>query len=274
MTTTIKINIFNLKSKRKGAIRISEIPKEILDSLNNAEIETANLVECLAIDFAKFSVSLFPNLTEENIKKIQSLKNEGWVSRCLKTSEIIFSQFKESSLDILDNHKADMARSFACAIYGNILPCKFSQKLDYIQKFADDNHMSVRECSWLFVRNEGIKNLEEFIEIMQNWSLHKSENVRRFASEATRPRGVWCSHIKTLKENPNLAINILDNLMNDNSKYVQNSVANWLNDASKTSPEFVVNYCSLWENKSHSNNTKYIIKRALRTLNKTKKLKN
>ena len=52
----------------------------------------------------------------------------------------------------------------------------------------------------------------------------------------------------------------------DKAKYVQDSVGNWLNDASKTRPDFVVALCERWENESPAKETKYIVKKALRTL--------
>jgi 3-methyladenine DNA glycosylase AlkC len=55
-------------------------------------------------------------------------------------------------------------------------------------------------------------------------------------------------------------------LKSDKAKYVRDSVGNWLNDAGKTRPDFVVQLCKRWENESDTKETKYITKKALRTL--------
>jgi len=46
------------------------------------------------------------------------------------------------------------------------------------------------------------------------------------------------------------------------TKYVRNSVGNWLNDASKTQPGFVEALCKRWGKESDVSETKYIIKKA------------
>lgn len=79
-------------------------------------------------------------------------------------------------------------------------------------------------------------------------------------------RGVWCKHTEMLEQNPALGSPILEPLKSDYSKYVRNSVGNWLNDASKTQSGFVRKLCRRWE--SETKETKYIVKKALRTVGK------
>lgn len=59
--------------------------------------------------------------------------------------------------------------------------------------------------------------------------------------------------------------------MTDSLIYVQNSVGNWLNDASKSKLGFVIDYCAKWANISNSKETYCIIKKALRTIEKNTK---
>ena len=71
-----------------------------------------------------------------------------------------------------------------------------------------------------------------------------------------------------LKEKPELGLPILEPLLVDDSKYVQKSVGNWLNDASKSQPSWVEGLSKYWLQQSPTVHTIAIFKRGLRTLNK------
>jgi len=148
------------------------------------------------------------------------------------------------------------------------LVCQINQqkKPSKMNTIVADSHFGVREIIWMALRPEMSEYLDFSIAFLSHWAESEDENIRRFSTEALRPRGVWCAHIEALKEKPEQYLPILDKLKTDKAKYVQDSVGNWLNDASKTRPDFVMALCKRWENESPTKETKYIIKKALRTL--------
>jgi 3-methyladenine DNA glycosylase AlkC len=116
------------------------------------------------------------------------------------------------------------------------------------------------------MRDQVILELESAIECLVPWTGSRSERLRRYASEITRPCGVWAAHVPQLKETPEMGLSILEPLRDDDSKYVRDSVANWLNDASKSQPGWVRSVVKRWMKESPSKNTAAISKRALRSL--------
>ena len=263
--------------KRKGAKSIKDIPKDILAQLNRGEIETANLVEFLAIDRKILLENLLTQYNRKEylqpiLKQIDKLEKQtvNTIAQAIGTGlyeQISIHKDNDFFLTI-SRHQSDFVRCWATDIVGKDTNLNIKQMLLKIKPFAADKHFNVRECAWVAVRKGIIQNLYESIAILSVWTKDKDENIRRFASEATRPRGVWCEHIKELKQNPELALSILEPLKSDEAKYVRDSVGNWLNDASKTQPEFVRKLCKSWEEESDTKETKYIIKKALRTIDK------
>ncbi len=99
---------------------------------------------------------------------------------------------------------------------------------------------------------------------MNIWSQHKNEHLRRLASEGSRPKLPWAPPLRNFIKDPTPSLNILENLKNDESLYVRKSVANHLNDISKSQPELVLKIANQWF--GVTKNTDWIVKHALRTL--------
>ncbi len=264
--------------KRKGSTTTSGVPKEVRTLLDLGLIETVNLAEWLVVDQESLARNVFQ---KENWNFLLQPLEESFGLLKIKTApkkmEVLGmvlaqgfptkAQF-EIALRRLKEHRSDIVRSWACFMIGKCSGLSIQESLKRIQPLAADGNMSIREAAWLAIRPRIITQLEESLRLLMEFSLHRDANIRRFASEITRPRGVWCNHISALKDNPELGLPLLEPLRCDDSIYVRNSVGNWLNDASKTKPGWVQDLCKRWEKESSTKETAYIIRRGLRTLRK------
>lgn len=249
--------------KRKGASKVSDVEPKILKRLEAGEIETATLSEGLAVNFANLLGNVFPDLAAA--AKTQIDPKLGITKRMAIASEVIRQSQRQTALKTLITHPSDTVRGWASYFIAGSHELSLSQKLERIAQLADDPHFGVREWAWLAVRPDVVKEPLKTIEILTPWTTHPSEFIRRFASEAIRPRGVWSPHIGILKSNPEHALPVLDPLKSDPSRYVQDSVTNWLNDAFKSQPDWVEQLCNEWKVQSASKETAYIVKRGLRS---------
>jgi 3-methyladenine DNA glycosylase AlkC len=266
---------------RKGARKADDIPAKVLDLLNQGKIQTVNLTEWLAIDHLTLIKTIFPDLgitkdkldiicnEVESQTKQSTMNTTKLVGRVLYREYATNKEFKQITKS-MSSHVSDSIRCYAPYLISLNSDISIREKLAQSQQLISDKHFGVREVVWMALRPEIEEHLEESIKILSEWTSHEDENIRRFTTEATRPRGVWCKHIDRLKQSPDLALPILENLKSDNSKYVQDSVGNWLNDASKSQPGFVLQLCNKWEAESSTKETLKIIKRAKRTLEKSK----
>lgn len=109
-----------------------------------------------------------------------------------------------------------------------------------------------------------IKYFDQMMVQMKDWSKHENQKVRRLASEGSRSKLPWAMAVPDLKKNPDLVIEILENLKNDSSDFVRRSVANNLNDIAKDHPEKVLEIAKKW--KGISKETDAIVKHGARTL--------
>ncbi len=95
-----------------------------------------------------------------------------------------------------------------------------------------------------------IADLDRGLELLESWVHDPDENIRRCAVEGTQPRGVTTVHIVALKNDPELGLPRLEPVRSDPSRYVHNAVANWLNDASKDAPEWIIALTDRWSDDS------------------------
>jgi len=105
---------------------------------------------------------------------------------------------------------------------------------------------------------------EKMMTQMYAWSKDENEHRRRLSSEGCRPALPWGCALPKYKEDPTPILPILEELKNDSSLFVRKSVANNLNDISKTHPDLVIKIAKDWYGKNDK--TDWIVKHACRTL--------
>ena len=261
---------------RKGARSLKDLDPEVIHYLNEGKIPTKNLMEWLAAD----QLILLKNVLEKMEKMDWFSSFETAVLAQKKRTansdvKVIGETFGLLTSDIsiyneLRSHTSDIVRCWAC--WGESIQYdQINELIKAMKPYAADQHFGVREVVIFASKERMIENLESSIDIIESWTNSEDENIRRFAAEALRPVGVWTKKVAQFQENPQLGISLIEPLKSDASKYVRDSVGNWLNDASKTSPEWVIQLCKDWGKSSATKETAYIIKKAMRTIEKKSK---
>lgn len=260
---------------RKGAARIALVPPEVMQALNDGLVPTVNLNEFLALDLPRLArrvaadIGLDPlhERIEDTVAMLGAFKpvrRHLHVARALYDLAAVHAE-RDAVAHGLATHASDVARSWAAQwVAFSDLP--FDAKLRAVHRFAADPHFGVREMAWMAVRDEVVRDPDAAVALLLPWTRDADPNVRRFASEATRPVGVWCPPVPLLKAEPWRALALLEPLKSDGSLYVRNSVANWLNDAGRNQPKWVQEVCTRWKKQSRTPETAYVIRRALRSL--------
>ncbi len=251
---------------RKGAIRAADIPADVLHALSRGQMQSATLAECLALDQAMLVRTVFPGLSASALKAVDTACALGVLKRMACIGAVLLDELGTDGIAQCQSHAADTVRGWACFMIGAQPALDLQARLNSIRPLADDAHFGVREWAWMAVRPHLAQELAESIAHLAPWTAEPSERLRRFASEALRPRGVWCAHIAALKREPAQALPILSPLRADPSAYVQDSVANWLNDAAKDQPAFVRDLCTQWLQGASTDATRRICQRAQHNL--------
>ena len=266
---------------RRGASRRADVPADVQRALDRGEIESLTLSEWLAIDHGKLANAAIRDAGLQAVaaplrRAVRDLAGQGITARMRSTGAAFFealaalpgARARKQAYRRLATHPSDMVRAWAAYSHTADPALDLAARLEAARPFAADGGISVRECAWDSFRPHLAAELPRGLALLAAWVRDPDPNVRRCAVEGTRPRGVWTQHLDALKADPEPGLVLLEPLHADPSRYVQNAVANWLNDASKTQPAWTRRVCSRWMKNSQSPATAYIVRRALRTLRK------
>jgi len=260
--------------RRKGALRMDDIPPEVLRALNEGRDETITLPEGLAIDHRALMRCLIGDAGLQAGRAqieagVDALAGKGVVQRVIGAGRVLFEALdgypdRAAVYERIASHRSDMVRSWASYIHTADPSLTMVQRLAAARRFAADPHSSVRESAWDSYRPWFAKETALRFELLEEWVRDADANVRRCAVESTRPCGVWTAHIPALKRDPAPGLRILEHVRSDPSLYVRKSVGNWLNDAAKYQPDWVRQVCERWARESPTRETLWTVGHGMR----------
>jgi len=231
-----------------------------LKNLLNPE-SLREFAEVIKNAYSQFMVEEFLKLTLDETWKDLELKARGR-KVTLSLGKYLPSDYKEA-IGVIDKVLGKY-EGFACYSFPDYVEVygqdeeNFDISVDALGKITEyfSSEFAIRP----FIINYEEKTMNQ----MYKWSKDKNEHRRRLSSEGSRPALPWGQALEKYKKDPTPILAILEQLKEDESLYVRKSVANNLNDISKTHPKLVVDIAKKWYGKNDK--TDWIVKHACRTL--------
>ncbi|MFT7183861.1 MAG: 3-methyladenine DNA glycosylase AlkC [Oceanicoccus sp.] len=221
--------------------------------------------------YPEFELNKFITQVLAEFPKLELKARIEWIRICLK--EFLPNDYESALKIILKSLPPESDPSKSDNDFGEFILTPFS---DYIaaygcsKKYLKISLEALEQTTKRFSAEDSIRYFfnafpEETLKKMATWSKHENYHVRRLASEGSRPRLPWSQKIDL--DNEEGLKKILDNLYYDKTRFVVRSVANHLNDISKTDPQLVIATLKRWQasKKQNEKEMAYLTSHALRT---------
>lgn len=253
-------------TKRKGARSVADIDPATLVAMNAGTLPSLTLAEQYGLDFALLLQSAVPDLPRDSAELVAASAKQGILQRMALCGELLLRHVGLDGLSPYETHPSDTVRGWACYAIAQAPKLRLRARLERMRPLANDPHWAVREWAWLPMRPHVAANVTQAVKLLVPWVHAPEMYIRRYAVELARPRGVWTAHVAQLRLNPDLGRPLLDPCIAEPERYLQDSVANWVNDAAKSQPDWARAIVADWLARSDSPATAYICRRALRTI--------
>lgn len=220
--------------------------------------------------FVSDAVSRFPEL---------ELKARiAWIAECLRRH--LPENYRQAASVLLKALPAPNDPGLSDNDFGDFIYAPYAQFIAAYGCSKKDLNFSLQalyELTMRFSAEDAIRYFinafpEETMKKCLDWSTDSHYHVRRLCSEGTRPKLPWAQKIGIPITAP---LPILDNLFYDRTRFVVRSVANHINDISKTDPELAIGTLSRWKKSGKQTPAEmdYIVRHSLRTLIKNGNVK-
>jgi len=179
------------------------------------------------------------------IQRVQKTQH-GFLDIQKTADEVVDEYSAKDSLVIakqLFSSEIYQARSLATFILGR-LASRSKETLNFMKKnVSRDPDWRVQEIlAKAFDRYCADIGYEQTLSVIKEWLADSSPNVRRAVTEGLR---IWTGR-PYFHDHPEVAIQLLSNLRNDESEYVRKSAGNALRDISKKYQELIRNELQKW----------------------------
>jgi 3-methyladenine DNA glycosylase AlkD len=186
------------------------------------------------------------DVIERLIQRAQKTQH-GFLDIQKAANEVVDELSAEDSLSIakqLVNSEIYQARSLATFIFGRFAGKSIDTLNILKRRVSQDNDWRVQEIlAKAFDKYCSDVGYEKALPVIKEWLADSSPNVRRAVTEGLR---IWTDR-HYFNTHPQVAINLLSQLRNDESEYVRKSVGNALRDISKKHKELIKNELRQWD---------------------------
>ena len=186
------------------------------------------------------------NTIEKLIQRVQKTQR-GFLDIQKAADEVVAGHAAKESLRLakqLFTSEIYQARSLATFILGQ-LAANSNESLEFLKgRVSQDKDWRVQEIlAKAFDRYCADSGYEHALPVIKKWLADSQPNVRRAVTEGLR---IWTGRLY-FHDHPEVAIQLLSQLRNDESEYVRKSVGNALRDISKKHKELVRIELSRWD---------------------------
>ncbi|MGO1411847.1 MAG: DNA alkylation repair protein [Microbacterium sp.] len=240
------------------------------DQLFNREKVAGVAAEIFAAHDA-FDANGFTDAVVARLPDLELKQRISWIATCLR--ERLPADFPDAVRVLVDAlpEPADPTLGdgdfgdFIYASYGEFVAA-YGCSSEHLDRSLD----ALRQITTRFSAEYAIRSFlnqfpDETFAALEGWSRDEHYHVRRLCSEGTRPRLPWGQGITT---DPLRAVRLLDELHADPTRFVTRSVANHVNDLSKSDPDLALETLKRWqkEQRQEPRELAFIVRHATRTL--------
>lgn len=219
-----------------------------------------------SLDAEAFVAEVMAGLPERELKE-----RIAWISHCLRKH--LPSTYRDAVSVILAALPPRLDENLTDNDFGNFIHAPYAHFVAEYGCTPEDLDFSLEALREITMRFSAEFAIREFINAhphqtlatVERWAGDPNYHVRRLCTEGTRPTLPWARKLVTPVEAP---IPILDRLYADPTRYVTRSVANHLNDISKSDPELVIATLRRWQASGDQDPAEmtFMVRHATRTL--------